>query len=354
MFFHIFFLTYGCQAWKLLTESCTAWDYSFPYTPAVRSPWANNFPHETVENTETRGFGAVWWTDGNMCHGGFNSRKRMVIRTRLSFGWVHEHASNIINHHTKTSISYEPHLTMLTSRTSSHLLPGHVISQAFLVQAWIQACDIHKMQVLLLGFRFQRSQFGGGRHENSWNLTWMYLATQAVLTDGAWWCFRSQLKQSSPKENERCCGEDERHMQHVTCLKAAEVVKIQAFLVFSFFTVLHSAETIFMNNWASNPASGLQASATGHTNHETVKYIFAWQRNVCSGRFHSDRRVDTLEWVERVGVSVTICQERLWKLPKLINEKDGSANQPGWKFRPARYKREWSSWLSPHKYGFNL
>ena len=144
----------------------------------------------------------------------------------------------------------------------------------------------------------------GERHENSWNLTWMYLATQAVLTDGAWWCFRSQLKQSSPKENERCCGEDERHMLHVTCLKAAEVVKIQAFLVFSFFTVLHSAETIFMNNWDSNPASGLQASATGHANQETVKYIFAWQRclfpvkrlAMSTGRFHCDGRVDTLEW----------------------------------------------------------
>ena len=32
-----------------------------------------------------------------------------------------------------------------------------------------------------------------------------------------------------------------------------------------------------------------------------------------TGRFHCDGRVDTLEWVERVGVSVSICQERLWE-----------------------------------------
>jgi len=66
-------------------------------------------------------------------------------------------------------------------------------------------------------------------------------------------------------------------MQHVTCLKAGEVVKIEASLVFPFVKVVHSAETIFMN-FASNPASGLQASATRHANQETVKYIFAWQR----------------------------------------------------------------------------
>ena len=111
--------------------------------------------------TETREFGAVGWTDGNMCHGRFNSRKTMVIPTRLPFGWVHEHASNIIKHHNKPSISNEPDLTTLTSWTSLHLLPGHVISQAFSVQAWIQACNTNKMQVLLLGFPFQRSQFGG-------------------------------------------------------------------------------------------------------------------------------------------------------------------------------------------------
>ena len=74
MFFCILFWYMRFQAWNLWTQACTSWDgLEYPRILLVRGARVANFLNDFIENTESRECGGAWLTDGNMCHGRFNS-----------------------------------------------------------------------------------------------------------------------------------------------------------------------------------------------------------------------------------------------------------------------------------------